>query len=154
MTPVALIVDQMRRSFDGDAWHGPSVIEILEGFTAKQAAAKPIPQAHSAWELVLHMTTWSKVVLRRLAGQAYEPSDAENYPSIPDKSENAWKQAVEALRRSHDDLVRAMEKLPETRLPDIVPGKPYSVEFMLHGIVQHDLYHAGQIAILKKAANS
>ena len=154
MPAPAIIIDQMRRSFDGDAWHGPAVMEVLKGVTGQQAAAKPIADAHSIWELVLHMTTWSGVVLRRLKGEVVEPTAAEDYPAIPDRSEAAWKLAVESLRRTHDGLLAAVEKLPESCLADTVPGKPYSFEFMLHGVVQHDLYHAGQIALLKKATSS
>ncbi|HVP44063.1 MAG TPA: DinB family protein [Terriglobales bacterium] len=151
MAALATITDQMRRSFDGDAWHGPAVMEILKGVTARQAAAKPLSGAHSIWELVLHLTTWSSVVTRRLKGEALEPTAAEDYPAISDQSEAAWQRAVESLRRTHDALLAAVERLPESRLADAVPGKPYSFEFMLLGVVQHDLYHAGQIALLKKA---
>ena len=151
VTGVALIVDQMRRSFEGEAWHGPHVMEILEGVTAQRAAARPIPEAHSIWELALHMTTWSRVVVRRLKGEAYEPSDAENYPAIPDKSGAAWTRTVESLRAAHEAVLAVVKKLPESRLTEIVPGKPYTIEFMLHGLVHHDLYHAGQMALLKKA---
>lgn len=149
--PLATIHEQMRCSFDGDAWHGPAVMEILKGVTAQQAAAKPIANAHSIWELVLHMTTWSGVVVRRLRGEAVEPTDAEDYPPVQDKSEAAWQRAVESLGRGHEALLTAVENLSESGLADVVPGKPYTVEFMLHGVVQHDLYHAGQIALLKKA---
>ena len=150
----ARIADQLRRAFDGDAWHGDSVVEILEGVTAAQAAAHPIAHAHSIWELALHIAAWDGAVLRRLGGVAVEPSDAENFPAVTDSSEAAWRRAVAEVRRVHADLVSAVLVLPDSRLGDGVPGKEgahYTFYYMLHGVVQHELYHAGQIALLKKA---
>src|ERR1035437_3500929 len=73
------IADQLRRAFSGDAWHGDSVFEILEGVNAAQAAAHPIKNAHSIWELVLHIAAWDGAVLHRLGGAAVELSDTENF---------------------------------------------------------------------------
>jgi uncharacterized damage-inducible protein DinB len=145
------IQDNLRRSFEGDAWHGPAVMEILKDISAKQAAARPIPNAHSIWELVLHVTTWQSVVVRRLKGEAYDPSAAEDYPPISDKSAAAWERDLATLRHVHAELNAAVDRLPESRLTEIVPGAKYTIEFMLQGVIQHDLYHAGQMAILKKA---
>src|SRR4029077_2088203 len=78
------IADQLRRAFAGDAWHGDSLFEILEGVTAAQAAARPIRSAHTLWELVLHVAAWDGAVLRRLDGVAVTLSDAENFPPVTD----------------------------------------------------------------------
>ncbi len=77
MSEASRIADQLRRAFDGDAWHGDSVLEILNGVTAAQAAARPITHAHSIWELVLHIAAWDGVVLRRLGGAAVELARGE-----------------------------------------------------------------------------
>src|ERR1035437_4020344 len=82
----AHIADQLRRAFSGDAWHGDSVFEILEGVNAAQAAAHPIKKAHSIWELVLHIAAWDGAVLQRLGGAAVELSDAQNFPAVTDAS--------------------------------------------------------------------
>ncbi len=153
MSEAARIADQLRRAFSGDAWHGDSVFEILEGVTAAHAAARPIKNAHSIWELVLHMAAWDGAVLRRLGGAAVELSDAENFPAVTDASEAAWCKALAEVRRVHEALVAAVSVLPASRLDQIVPGKKgahYTFYYMLHGVVQHELYHAGQIALLKK----
>ncbi len=150
----ARIADQLRRAFDGDAWHGDSVVEILEGVTAAQAAAHPIAHAHSIWELALHIAAWDGAVLRRLGGGAVELSDAENFPAVTDGSEAAWRKAVAEVRGVHAELVSAVSALPDSRLGEGVPGKEeahHTFYYMLHGVVQHELYHAGQIALLKKA---
>ena len=149
----ARIADQLRRAFAGDAWHGDSVFEILEGVTAAKAAARPIKNAHTIWELVLHIAAWDNAVLRRLGGVAVELSDAQNFPTVTDASETAWRKAVAEVRRVHDELVEAVSVLPDSRLDEKVPGKEgahYTFYYMLHGVAQHEIYHAGQIALLKK----
>jgi len=153
MFETALLSDQIRRAFEGEAWHGDSVLELLQGVTAAQAAAKPIPNAHSIWELILHIGAWDGAVLRRTQGAAVTLSDEENFPSIKDTSEAAWNKALAATRRTHDELVEAVAAFPDSRLQGQVPGKTesyYNFYYMFSGIVQHELYHAGQIALLKK----
>ena len=153
MSETARIADQLRRAFSGDAWHGDSVLEILNGVTAAQAAARPIPHAHTIWELVLHIAAWDGAVRRRLAGEALELSDEQNFPPVKDTSESAWRKTLEHVRQVHDELVQAVSESPDTRLTEQVPGKQgahYNYYYMLHGVVQHELYHAGQVALLKK----
>ncbi len=153
MTEATRIADQLRRAFGGEAWHGDSVFEILDGVTAAQAAAHPIKNAHSIWELVLHISAWDGAVLRRMGGVAVELSDAENFPQVTDASETAWRTALARVRRVHEELVAAVATLLESRLYEMVPGKEgahYTFYYMLHGVAQHELYHAGQIALLKK----
>jgi len=153
MSEATRIADQLRRAFAGDAWHGDSLFEILDGVTATQAAARPIKNAHTIWELVLHIAAWDNAVLRRLGGVAVELSDTQNFPTVTDTSETAWRKALAEVQRVHDELVEAVSVLPDSRLDEIVPGKEgahYTFYYMLHGVVQHELYHAGQIALLKK----
>jgi uncharacterized damage-inducible protein DinB len=153
MSEAARIADQLRRAFDGDAWHGDSVVEILKGVTAAQAAARPITGAHTIWELALHIAAWDGAVLRRLGGVAVTLSDAENFPSVTDASDAAWRKALAEIRHIHEELVAAVAALSDSRLDEMVPGKRgahYNFYYMLHGVVQHELYHAGQIALLKK----
>jgi uncharacterized damage-inducible protein DinB len=153
MSEAARIAGQLRRAFSGEAWHGDSVFETLEGVTAAQAAARPIARAHTIWELVLHIAAWDGAVLLRLGGDAVSLSDAENFPPVRDASEAAWRTALAEVRRVHEELVEAVAVFPDSRLDEIVPGKEgahYTYYYMLHGVVQHELYHAGQIALLKK----
>ncbi len=147
----ALIAEQLRRAFDGNAWHGPALLELLEDVSASMAAAKPLPDVHSIWELVLHIAVWDGAALRRLAGEKCQPKGTANFPLAMKPTEVAWRKAVADAKRTHDRLVKTVAALPESRLRDRVPGKRYDFYFMLHGVVQHELYHAGQIAILKKA---
>ena len=153
MSEAARIADQLNRAFAGEAWHGDSLFEILQGVTAAQASARPIKNAHTIWELVLHISAWDNAVLRRLGGVAVELSDTQNFPPVTDASETAWRKALAEVRRVHDQLVKAVSLLPDSQLNEMVPGKEgahYTFYYMLHGVAQHELYHAGQIALLKK----
>jgi len=155
MSEVERISDQLQRAFNGEAWHGPSVLKILEGVTAQQAAAHPIPGAHSIWELTLHIAAWENACRRRLEGDPAQLSDEEDWPTIEDTGEEAWHATQQHLRDNHQALLDAIAALDESNLdrPIIENAEtPFSSVYVtLHGAVQHDLYHAGQIAILKKA---
>jgi len=146
----ARIADQLRRAFDGSAWHGPALLELLEDVDATTAAARLLPKIHSIWELVLHIAVWDDAGLRRLAGNKWQPSGLANFPLVSAPTEVAWRKAIAATKRTHDALVNTVAKLSDSRLGDRVPGKRYDFYHMLHGIAQHELYHAGQVAILKK----
>ena len=129
------------------------MLEILKGVTAERAAARPIKNAHSIWELVLHIAAWDGAVRRRMGGVAVKLTDAENFPAVKDPSEAAWGKALVEVRRAHEELIAAVEGFPEKSLWKPVPGKKgahYNFYYMLQGAVQHELYHAGQIALLKK----
>jgi uncharacterized damage-inducible protein DinB len=143
---------QLKRAQEGQAWHGPSLRELLEGVTAEQASAKPIPNAHSVWELVNHIIAWEEITKRRLEGaEEVEIPDEINFPSVTDASEAAWQSTLQSLETSHRSLRESIRKIDDAKLEEITPGTSYSIYFLLHGLIQHDLYHAGQIALLKKA---
>lgn len=153
MTETARIADELRRAFDGAAWHGDSLFKILNGVAPAQAAARPIRNAHSIWELLLHIAAWEGAVRRRMDGAAAKLSSAKNFPAVTDTREEGWQKALAHLRRTHQELIDAVEKFPEASLTKQVPGKQgahYNFYFMLHGLAQHAAYHAGQIALLKK----
>ena len=150
MSETARLADQIRRAFEGDAWHGDAVLELLDGVNAKMVAAHPIASAHSIWELVLHIAAWDGAALRRIAGEKIQLTGVANFPVVPKPTEAAWRKAVTQAKQTHDVLVKTVAKLPESRLRERVPGKKYDFGHMLHGVAQHELYHAGQIAILKK----
>jgi len=151
MTETERIADQLKRAFVGGAWHGPAVFEILEGVTAQQAMAHLLAGGHSIWELVLHIAAWSRAASRRLRGDRAELTDAENFPSVKDSDEQAWKLSTESLMRAYDELREGVLLLDDTRLDQPIIDGMSSTYVTLHGVIQHSLYHAGQIAILKKS---
>ena len=152
MSEIKRILDQMDRAFAGEAWHGPSLMQLLGGITSEDAAEHPIHGAHSIWELVNHIAAWKTIVQHRAAGEAVKDvTAAQDWPLPFEVTEVAWTRALEDLRASHARLRGVVEGLDDDQLRQKAPGEEYSVYFMVHGLIQHDLYHAGQIAILKKA---
>jgi len=154
MREVERIADQLKRAYAGPAWHGSSLTELLNGVDAARAAAHPLPGAHSVWEIVLHIAAWDTAVRQRLARDRAEIYKTElDWPHVADTSEAAWQQALATLARAHDELLAAINTLDDARLDEpILEGMP-STYVTLHGVVQHDLYHAGQIALLLKATD-
>jgi uncharacterized damage-inducible protein DinB len=152
MSETKRIKDQLTRAFEGEAWHGPSVFEVLAGVTAEQAAAHPVAGAHSIWEIALHICAWERIGRRRIDEWVpIEVTPEEDWPPVGETSEHAWKNALNRLKLNHVTLEEVIARLDEAKLQEMVPGTPYNVYFLLHGVIQHDLYHAGQIALLKKA---
>jgi uncharacterized damage-inducible protein DinB len=155
MTESQRIADQLDRVFEGDSWHGPSLMELLKDVTAAQAASHPVPGGHSIWELVLHLTGWQDAVRRRMNGEVVtvEPGSAQDWP--PEGSgDGEWKQALERLKSSHQRIRDEVARLAESRLGETVAGKDYSLYVMLHGLAQHTVYHSGQVGLLKRALAS
>lgn len=150
MNDVEFLADQLQRAYCGEAWHGPALRQLLEGIGAEQAAAKPSAQVHSIWEIVMHAGAWVNAVRRRLAGEVVELSPEQDWPAIDGGSEEAWRRTLSALDDEQSHLREAIRALPEAALKSRVTETNYSVRFMLNGVIQHDLYHAGQIALLKK----
>ena len=151
MTEVTRIVDQLKRAFTGPAWHGPSVMEVLQDVSAQQAATRPLSRAHSIWEITLHTAAWEGAVLSGLRRGSTNLTDAEDWPEIQDTSEAAWQKIVTALCNGNAVLLNEISKVSDAQLNQIVDNeKKQTYYVMLHGVIQHDLYHAGQIAILKK----
>lgn len=151
MREVERIAEQLRKAFEGEAWHGPSVRELLMSTTRGQASKRLIPGAHTIWEIVLHIGVWESVVRRRLSGESItDLAPEEDWPPVHDVSELAWRKTLEDLEQGHIQLRQSITQMTDERLGEIVPGREYTAYVMLHGIIQHDLYHAGQIALLKK----
>jgi len=154
-TEVDRLEEQLLRALQGEAWHGPSVLELLDGVTPDQAAAHPIAGAHSIWELILHLTTDYGLVLRRIAGDARELTMTDAWPAVPVTTEENWRETVRALKELNAELRQAVRSFPPERLDErLVPEPPYTAYTQFIGVTQHAAYHAGQIAILKKALAS
>jgi uncharacterized damage-inducible protein DinB len=156
-TECARIADQLRRAFEGQAWHGPLLKELLADVSADQAAARPIAGVHSIWELVSHIEVWTRAAFQAIKGVPMPNivGTAEDWPSSPASTAEAWSAAKQQLLATGGALASAIEGFADNRLTEIVPGRPqYDFYFLFHGVVQHSLYHAGQIALAKKALAS
>jgi uncharacterized damage-inducible protein DinB len=146
------IADQLRRAFQGQAWHGPALRELLTNVNAEQANARPVKSAHSIGELVLHIDVWAKAALESFAGVPLPRlyGTEKDWPAA-DSSAGTWQAATDHMFRTATELAQAIEGFADERLKDIVPGRQYDFYYLFHGIVQHSLYHAGQIAMAKRA---
>lgn len=152
----AHLLRELRKQFDGDAWHGDSLEMILDGISATQASRR-IGAAHSIWELVLHIAGWTREVARRLeGGEAGDPPEGD-WPAVPKVSEAAWRAARRRLREAQNALVAVVERLPERTLHEPVldyrnspDGRGRTLAETISGLIQHDVYHGGQIAVLKR----
>jgi uncharacterized damage-inducible protein DinB len=146
------IAKQLKRAHEGHAWHGPSLEELLGGVTAAQAAARPVQDAHSIWELVLHIEAWERVALRRLGGDPAQIFNTEeDWSGVDAGDEEAWRDALRRLAETNVALRQAIRRLEDSQLDEPIYPEMSSRYVTLHGVVQHTLYHAGQIALLKKA---
>jgi uncharacterized damage-inducible protein DinB len=158
MSEVARLIEAIGKVYSGAPWHGPATREVLSGITADEAAIHPVPPAHSIWEIVLHMTAWMGEVERRLEGGAPAQPREGDWPAVPVVSQATWLAAQEGLAAAHESLLRALAGFPEERLGEMVGGARdlplgtgVSHEEMLRGLIQHNVYHTGQIALLKRA---
>jgi uncharacterized damage-inducible protein DinB len=148
---MAAVIDDLQRSVDGESWHGPAIRDILEGVTAADAAAHPVPGAHSIWELLQHVNAWVRAVHTRVQGTACELEGESDWPPVRDTSERAWTAAFDELRRSLAELVATLKRIGDAGLDAPVPNRKYDGAHLLHGLAQHNAYHAGQMSLLKRA---
>ncbi len=144
------LIRQLHHTYHGPSWHGPTLKELLADVSAAQASRKGIRNAHSIWEIVLHAAAWKRAVQERLEGSASSLKGEEDWPPVSDSSDLAWTNALEDLDRAHDLLVARVRQLAPTELDRFAPAQQISLYATIHGVIQHDIYHAGQIALLKK----
>ena len=161
MTERDRIVDQLTREIEGQPWHGSSLTAILDGVLAPQAAHKPSSDSHSIWEILLHMTGWKREVTRRALGHVAGEPAAGDWPAVGEVTEARWRDAQADHLRAQRELLDAIHGLSDAQLAARVPGDTatstgagLSITATLWGLVQHDVYHSGQIAILKKMAGA
>lgn len=152
MSETGRIWDLLQRAYEGNVWHGPALRELVESVTAEQAAARPIPNARTIWELVLHITAYEEIVRLRMEGHPIAELPEElSWPDAGETSTAAWRATTEHFESAHRRLRKALSEFRDCRLNDVVPGRDYPFYLMLYGVIQHNLYHAGQIVQLMQA---
>jgi uncharacterized damage-inducible protein DinB len=158
MREVDRLAARLTQTYEGDstgtAWFGPALRPLLRTVPAAAAAHRPLPARHTIWELVLHLAANIDFVLARLDGRELELSSAADWPAVPDGVEAttaAWAEALAALDSRYDALLTRVRALDDEQLAMPVVGRPYPVYVMLHGIIDHNVYHAGQVALLRGA---
>jgi uncharacterized damage-inducible protein DinB len=154
-TELERLDSQIHLAFAGGAWHGPSVMESLADVTPEEAAAHPIAGAHSIWELALHIGATYRLVLRRLAGEDARLAPDEDWAPVPPPTEANWRECLRTLEALNQEVRAAIQRFDPQRLDQPLSAvNAYTAYAQFIGITQHDLYHAGQVAILKKAARA
>lgn len=161
--PLRLLVDFLDEAFDHKSWHGTTLLGSLRGVTAGRASWRPSPKRHNIWELTVHAAYWKYAVRRQITGEkrgtfAYDgsnwfirPEPGARGSSLADKAtDRIWKADVRLLVDEHRRLRDAVATLDPRTLMRPIPGRRYSVAYLVRGIAAHDLYHAGQIQLLKK----
>ena len=147
--------NHIARTVRGPMWHGPALGELLRDVTPEMAQARPIPGAHTIWELVLHITAWAEIARARVSGQRIgDPPAHEDWPPVGATNGEEWTAAVERLQHSHRALATAVRDLEDAAIEAEVTGLEYTVSNLLHGVIEHGTYHGGQIALLKRASKS
>lgn len=149
VSEIERIADLLEQTFEGKPYYGPSVLDALKDVTAKIAIRKPCRSTHCIWSLVAHLTAELRYARAVLEGTADPWIEGETtWPEIPNTSEVAWQQAVEDLKEANRALVRAVQQLDDTVLDQNLTRvqRPYYV--MLHGTIQHNVYHAGQMSLM------
>jgi uncharacterized damage-inducible protein DinB len=157
MNEPARLAHVLRTSWDGDAWYGPSAARVLATLHAGRASGRVRPDVHTAWELALHVGAWLDEVRSLLGGAPPRFEMGFDWPDAGEPTEERWREAVAALGEAHEACARAIEELPAERLlervgpPDeVAAGKGITIHELLVGVIQHDAYHLGQIALLAK----
>src|SRR5262249_49754538 len=144
------IVDQ---GYDSKAWHGPNLRGSIRGLSPELAAWRPGPRRHSIWEIVVHAAYWKYAVRRLLTGQpkgsfAYKGSNWFRWPDA--LNQEGWHEATSLLALEHSQLRSAIRDLPPRSLHRKPSSSKYTRTNLLYGIASHDIYHAGQIQLVKR----
>ena len=153
---VARLVDQFERAVDGDAWHGEPVMALIGRVTTAAAERTPAGAVHSIRDIVRHMTAWTNEVRRRMNGDVAAEPPGGDWPPAEGKGETAWRGEIAAFKAANDALVADLRTMTDEALLQPIndarhkSGKGVTRYVLLHGLVQHHAYHAGQIAILSK----
>lgn len=152
------LLADLRRIYEGNAWHGPSVLDAIKDVTATQASARPITNGHSIYELTHHIGAWIGEVTSRLQGNKPGMPDDGDFPNTSIKvDDSAWSELRKRLERRQAELIETVASFDASRLDEAVDPKnkgkdgPVTYRALLSGLAQHSAYHAGQIMILRKS---
>jgi hypothetical protein len=150
---IELLLEILDQAFDRKGWHGTTLRGSLRGITPEEALWRPAPNRHNIWELTVHAAYWKYAVRRRLVGDAMGsfPRKPSNWPLVSAKpDQKAWKLDIRLLESEHRLLRDTVRMLPPARLEERSPQGVWTNAEEIHGIAAHDLYHTGQIQLIKK----
>jgi hypothetical protein len=159
LTEAARLADQLERAHRGGSWHGPSFSEAVAGLDAASAARRPIPEAHTAWEIVAHVSSWLDVGRRRIEGETAEVSPSLDWRETAsaessDAGDAAWRAELATLEERFAGFHAAVARLDDARLDAPVAGSDPTVRGLIYGLLQHHAYHGGQLVLLGKSGGA
>lgn len=142
----------LQNTLSGQPWFGRAVYELLNEVDETKVFIKPNGTEHSLLELLWHMNTWAGFTLANLENRPAEELKAmeENDWRIIDPEKHSWNNGMNELRSIHEKIAKILNQKEDSFLNEIVPNRKFNFRFMLNGLIQHNIYHAGQIAYLKK----
>jgi hypothetical protein len=150
MNEVKFLRDQIETTFKGDSWHGPNLVKTLTGIDYEQALMRPLGERHTIWELTDHIAFWMEEVWKSVRDhERLNPDKKSDWPKMV-ASEEEWAQSVNRLEAAVNMTLGELASWTDDDLEKMVPGEKFSFKQMLHGVVHHNLYHAGQINLLKQ----
>lgn len=150
---IALLLEVLDQAFDHQGWHGTTLRGSLRGITPEEALWRPAPGRHNIWELALHTAYWKYAVRRRLSGEALGSFDRKpsNWPDTPPGADlKSWKQDVALLEGEHRRLRNVVVGMTAAQLERRSPKGVWTNAEEIHGVAAHDLYHTGQIQLIKR----
>ena len=154
---IASLLAQLDEAYDRRSWHGTNLRGSLRGLEATEAAWRPAPGRHNAWEIAVHAAYWKYAAWRRLTGEkrgAFDRPGSNWFPSPEPATAAAWRKDVALLGECHRRLLAAVERLADADLDRRAPGGREPIGRLVRGVAAHDLYHAGQIQLLKRLGPS
>jgi uncharacterized damage-inducible protein DinB len=152
VTTGQILAEQIRGACVGPSGFDVALMDSLQGVTAEMAVQKPAGSTHSIWELLLHIVNWEEISTRRLNGEfiKWERDTEMDWPALSDRSEARWRELLARIDRSNANFVETVSKLTDAELATPTTGRKDTRHEMVLGMLQHSVYHAGQIVILKK----
>lgn len=147
------LIAGLNEAYSTQSWHGANLRGSLRGMKCEEAAWRPAPDRHNVWETVVHAAYWKYVVRRRILGErrgGFPLAGSNWFPRPADPGERAWKQDLALLKSTHEALLETVSGLAISDLDRIPAGGKYPIDFLVRGVIAHDLYHAGQIQLLKR----
>lgn len=148
------LIRTMKKNFEGSPWYGPSFRDVMEDISVRKAFSRPVENAHCMAEILCHMISWRELLNKRLQGDdsfSVTQKESFNWKRFDPDPEKAWQVLQQAITTNQEQIIASLEKSEDTLLDQKVAKRKYTYRTLITGLIEHDVYHLGQIALLKKA---
>ncbi|MCX2681326.1 DinB family protein [Galbibacter sp. EGI 63066] len=151
------LISKLKNSFEETPWYGDSVLKIISGIDSRWVNTVPANSKNTIAKIVQHMINWRLLALEKLKGNlTYEIKidSADDWPEVFINNESEWNALLDKLKKSQRDIIAFLSTKNDAFLTQQTPGRSYNHEYLVEGIIQHDIYHTGQIVMIAKYAKS